>query len=103
MNFVAVCDSRKAAEMLKQRHSDTLRRIDRLYCSQEFRAENYKESSYKDKRGRDHRMLLISKSGMISLLMESGYRKSAAFKIYLIECMHAMEEIIENYPNDRKD
>ena len=103
MNFVPVCDSRKAAEMLNQRHADTLKHIDRLYCSQEFRAENYKESSYKDKRGRDHRMLLISKSGMILLLMESGYRKSAAFKIYLIECMHAMEEIIEDYSHNRKE
>lgn len=93
MAFVAMFDSRQAAEMLKQRHSDTLRRIDNLYCSNEFRAENYQESTYKDKLGRERRMVFISKYGMMFLLMESGHRKSTAFKIHLLECLHKVERL----------
>ena len=102
MTFIPAYDSRKAAELLKVRHSDMLRRISRLYCSSEFRAENFRDSTYKDKRGRERRMVLMTRGGLMFLLMESGHRKSVMFRLYLIKCMNEMERIIEEYSRKQK-
>ena len=102
MNFIAAYDSRRAAELLGARHSNVLRRISRLCCSEEFRAENFRDSTYKDRRGRERRMVLMTRGGLMFLLIESGHRKSTVFRLYLIKLMNEMERIVEEYSRAQK-
>ena len=63
-----VTDSLRVARHFHKRHSNVLRAIDLLACSDEFRRKHYAEDRYIDRCGRNQRMIQMSEDGMIFLV-----------------------------------
>ena len=97
----AFCSSLQVSEEFEKRHDNVLADIRNLDCSDDFRALNFQEIRWTvdlgQGRTRQSPLFLMTKDGFIMLLMESGYRKNAAFKMYLIKCMNEMEQLIKAY------
>lgn len=64
------------AEVFEKRHSDILRDIENLSCSQEFRERNFALSSYISSQGKELPMYEINKDGFSFLVM--GYTGASA-------------------------
>lgn len=59
------CDSLQVAETFKKRHSDVLRDIEKLECSNEFRERNFASSSYKSEQNKKMPKCLLAKDGFV--------------------------------------
>ena len=63
--------SQLVARAFSKRHSDVLRAIDNLECSQEFSERNFALAKTKDKQGKERRSFNITKDGFTFLAMGS--------------------------------
>ena len=73
--------SRLIAEIFEKRHSDVIRAIENLECSQDFTERNFALSDYKDDSGKYNKEYIITKDGFIMLAM--GFTGEKAFKTYI--------------------
>lgn len=92
---VTVVTSIDIAETFGKRHSDVLRDIDNLECSEEFTERNFALSSYKDSSGKSNRMYHITKDGFTILAMGYTGEKAMKFKENYILQFNAMEKLLK--------
>ncbi len=90
------CDSLQVAETFKKRHSDVLRDIEKLECSNEFRERNFASSSYKSEQNKKMPKCLLAKDGFVFLVMGYRGKKAARFKESYINRFNQMENFIKS-------
>lgn len=83
------------AEVFGKRHDHVMRDIENLECSSDFRLPNFGESTFVNEQGRRFRKYLLSKDGLMFLVM--GYRgaKAAEMKERYIAEFNRMEQFIK--------
>lgn len=99
---VTVVTSLDVAETFGKRHSDVLRDIDNLECSDRFTERNFALSSYKDLSGKNNRMYLITKDGFTILAMGYTGEKAMRFKEGYIKQFNAMEKALIGKMKERE-
>ena len=93
----AFTTSRKVAELFGKDHRNVLRAIRLLDCDEEFTALNYELTDFIDKNGDSRPEYLISKDGMVFLVMGFTGKKAAQFKLLYIRAFNwMMEQLHEN-------
>ena len=100
MPLIIFCNSIQAAQILMTNHKTILRRIRNLHCSDEFRKENFLETTDKDTRNRKRPLFLLTKLGLNLLLLNSGFRKSSQFRMALIERFNKINEDVIRFIED---
>ena len=89
--------SRQVAELFEKEHRNVLRAIRLLECDEEFTALNYELTDFIDKNGDSRPEYLISKDGMVFLVMGFTGKKAAQFKLLYIRAFNwMMEQLHEN-------
>jgi len=83
------------AEYFEKRHKDVLKAISKLGCSDEFKRRNFAPHKYKDDRGNNQPMYLMTKSGFSFLVMGFTGQKADRFKEDFINAFDAMEEALQ--------
>lgn len=91
---VTVVTSLDVAETFEKRHSDVLRDIEKLKCSQEFTERNFALTSYKDASGKTNKEYLITRDGFTMLAMGYTGEKAMRFKEAYIRQFNAMEKAL---------
>ncbi|WP_404840429.1 Rha family transcriptional regulator [Aeromonas media] len=86
--------SRQIAELFEKEHRNVLRAIRLLECDEEFTALNYELTDFIDKNGDSRPEYLISKDGMVFLVMGFTGKKAAQFKLLYIRAFNWMAEQI---------
>lgn len=87
-----VTDSRKVAQHFGKRHANVLRDIERLQCSEKFKAANF-EFSFEINdlaNGKPDKVCRMTKDGFLFLVMGYTGAKAAAIKESFIEAFNAM-------------
>lgn len=90
-----VVSSRDIAETFEKRHSDVLRDIENLHCSEKFTERNFALSSYKDSSGKSNKEYLLTRDGFTIVAMGYNGEKAMRFKEAYIEQFNAMEELLK--------
>lgn len=93
-NNQALTNSLLVAKEFGKEHNKVMRDIQNLACSQEFRAANFGESSYKSEQGKEFPMCTMTKDGFSFLVMGYTGKKAAVFKEAYIKAFNNMEEEI---------
>ena len=89
--------SRQVAELFEKEHRNVLRAIRLLECDEDFTALNYELTDFIDKNGDSRPEYLISKDGMVFLVMGFTGKKAAQFKLLYIRAFNwMMEQLHEN-------
>ena len=91
-----ITTSRKVADAFGKRHSDVLRAIDRLQCSDEFNERNF-AFSYENNdlaNGKPERVCRITRDGMAYLVMGFTGKKAAEFKVAYINAFNWMADML---------
>ena len=93
----AFTTSRQVAEQFGKDHRNVLRAIRLLDCDEEFTALNFELTDFIDKNGDSRPEYLISKDGMVFLVMGFTGKKAAQFKLLYIRAFNwMMEQLHEN-------
>lgn len=92
---MTVVSSLDVAETFEKRHSDVLRDIENLKCSDEFTQRNFALSSYKDSSGKSNKEYLITRDGFTILAMGYTGEKAMRFKESYIKQFNAMEKALQ--------
>ncbi|MFQ2225848.1 Rha family transcriptional regulator [Aeromonas hydrophila] len=87
--------SRQVAELFGKEHRNVLRAIRLLDCDEEFTALNYELTDFIDKNGDSRPEYLISKDGMVFLVMGFTGKKAAQFKLLYIRAFNWMMEQLQ--------
>lgn len=87
--------SRQVAELFGKEHRNVLRAIRLLDCDEEFTALNYELTDFIDKNGDFRPEYLISKDGMLFLVMGFTGKKAAQFKLLYIRAFNWMMEQLQ--------
>lgn len=87
--------SRQVAELFGREHRNVLRAIRLLDCDEEFTALNYELTDFIDKNGDSRPEYLISKDGMVFLVMGFTGKKAAQFKLLYIRAFNWMMEQLQ--------
>ncbi|MNZ10453.1 Phage regulatory protein Rha [compost metagenome] len=89
--------SRQVAELFEKEHRNVLRAIRLLECDEEFTVLNYELTDFIDKNGDPRPEYLITKDGMVFLVMGFTGKKAAQFKLLYIRAFNwMMEQLHEN-------
>lgn len=95
-----VTTSRKIAKLFGKRHSDVVRAINELDCSDDFRERSYALSQYDQKMptggNKSVNEFLITKDGMTFLVMGFKGKEAAKFKESYINAFNWMTELLQN-------
>lgn len=91
-----LCDSLQVAETFNKRHSDILRAIENMNCSENFSQRNFALTSYKDVQGKSRPEYLMTKDGFTMLAMGFTGKKAMKFKEAYIERFNQMEQFIQS-------
>lgn len=91
-----VTDSLVIAEHFEKNHSDVLRDIRNLGCSDEFRLSNFAESTYLNQRGRETPRYLITQQGFMIVAMGYTGPKAMDFKERFIAEFDNMRDQLAN-------
>lgn len=86
--------SRQIAELFEKEHRNVLRAIRLLDCDEEFIALNYELTDFIDKNGDPRPEYLITKDGVVFLVMGFTGKKAAQFKLLYIRAFNWMAEQI---------
>ncbi|RBP79092.1 transcriptional regulator [Marinomonas rhizomae] len=91
------------AKCFGKRHSDVLRRVEKLECSAEFNERNFALVEYEDGKGESRPMYRITRDGFVFLAMGFTGAKAAQFKEAYINAFNQMEKHqIEKQLNEQK-
>ncbi|SUU27051.1 Rha family phage regulatory protein [Aeromonas hydrophila] len=89
--------SRQIAELFEKEHRNVLRAIRLLDCDEEFTALNYELTDFIDKNADSRPEYLISKDGMVFLVMGFTGKKASQFKLLYIRAFNwMMDQLHEN-------
>lgn len=99
---VTVVTSLDVAETFEKRHSDVLRDIERLQCSEEFTERNFALTSYKDASGKNNKEYLITRDGFTMLVMGYTGEKAMQFKEAYIRQFNNMEKLLKEKVVERQ-
>ncbi len=88
----AFTNSLDVAEKFEKRHTNVLRAISNIECSQSFNRLNFELISYKDDRGRQQNMFEMAKNGFIFLVMGFTGKLAAQIKEAYIAAFDRMEQ-----------
>lgn len=99
----AVCDSLQIAEMFEKRHDHVIRDIEKLDCSDEFRAPNFGETYYKDLQNKRQKKYFITKDGFVFLVMGYRGKRAAEFKEAYIKRFNDMAGFIRTLYGIKED
>ena len=86
--------SRQVAELFEKEHRNVLRAIRLLECDEEFTALNYELTDFIDKNGDPRPEYLMTKDGMVFLVMGFTGKKAAQFKLLYIRAFNWMVDQI---------
>ena len=86
--------SRKVAELFGKEHRNVLRAIRLLDCDEEFTALNFELTDFIDKNGDPRPEYLMTKDGMVFLVMGFTGKKAAQFKLLYIRAFNWMVDQI---------
>lgn len=86
--------SRKVAELFGKEHRNVLRAIRSLDCDEEFAALNFELTDFIDKNGVPRPEYLMTKDGMVFLVMGFTGKQAAQFKLLYIRAFNWMAEQI---------
>ncbi|MFM4851163.1 Rha family transcriptional regulator [Aeromonas caviae] len=87
--------SRQIAELFEKEHRNVLRAIRLLECDEEFTALNYELTDFIDKNGDSRPEYLISKDGMVFLVMGFTGKKASQLKLLYIRAFNWMMEQLQ--------
>ena len=94
--------SRLIAEIFEKRHSDVIRAIENLECSQDFTERNFAVSDYKDDSGKSNKEYIITKDGFVMLAMGFTGEKAFKFKEQYINAFNSMERELKRIYEERQ-
>jgi len=99
--------SLQVAEAFEKRHTDVLRDIKALDCSDDFRQRNFASAEYLDKQGKPRKAYRMTKDGFTFLAMGYTGKKAAQFKEAYIRAFNEMEaklrgDALPNHENVRE-
>lgn len=97
-----VTTSRKIAEGFKKRHSDVLRDIENLRCSETFRERNFALSSYKSEQNKILKEYIVTEDGFTILCMGYGGERAMEFKERYIAEFNAMRDELKRIHTERQ-
>jgi Rha family phage regulatory protein len=83
--------SRKVAEFFEKEHSNVLKAIDNLECSEIFRKVNFNSTNYLDVQGKNKREVVLTKDGFVFAVMGFTGKKASQFKEAYIKAFNKME------------
>ncbi|UWH29746.1 Rha family transcriptional regulator [Aeromonas veronii] len=86
--------SRQIAELFEKEHRNVLRAIRLLECDEEFSALNFELTDFIDKNGNPRPEYLITKDGMVFLVMGFTGKQAAQFKLLYIRAFNWMAKQI---------
>lgn len=98
---VAVVTSLDVAETFEKRHSDVLRDIEHLQCSDEFTQRNFALSSYKDASGKANKEYTMTRDGFSILVMGYTGEKAMKFKEAYIFQFNVMDRMLKDLLEER--
>ena len=98
-NEVPRTTSLVVAKFFGKRHSDVLRTISKLDCSDEFSLRNFAQSDFVDERGRVRQMTSMTKDGFIFLVMGFTGRQAARLKETYINEFNRMSDALSQRQN----
>ncbi|MET3700024.1 Rha family phage regulatory protein [Bacillus oleivorans] len=90
-NDQVVTDSLNISEVFGKRHSDVLRDVRDLGCSEDFRQRNFAESSYINSQNKEMPMYYMNKKGFTLLVMGYTGKEAMKFKEAYINEFERME------------
>ncbi|WP_226000943.1 Rha family transcriptional regulator [Paenibacillus sp. BJ-4] len=93
-NGQTVTDSLTVAEVFGKRHSDVLRSIANLECSEEFNERNFASVDYIDGKGETRPKFIITENGFSFLAMGYTGKEAARFKEMYITEFNRMKETL---------
>jgi Rha family phage regulatory protein len=79
------------AEKFGKGHKDALKAIRNMECSEEFSRRNFAPSNYRDRRGKQQPMFLMTRDGFSMLAMGFTGRQAAEWKEKFIAAFNKME------------
>ena len=82
------------AKKFGKRHSDVLRAVKNLDCSEEFSLRNFASADYIDAQGKKRQMFSMTKDGFIFLVMGFTGKKAAEFKEWYINEFNRMAAML---------
>lgn len=87
-------DSRLVAKFFSKSHTNVLRAFDNLECSEQFIKLNYELADFIDKNGEKRRKVIMTKDGLIFLVMGFTGKNAALVKERYIAAFNHMVEIL---------
>lgn len=96
-----VTTSRKIAIGFNKRHSDVLRDIENLGCSNEFTERNFALTSYKDVSGKSNKEYIVTEDGFSILCMGYTGDRAMEFKERYIAEFNAMRDELKRIHVER--
>lgn len=99
---ITVVTSLDIAETFGKEHARVLRDIRKLECSDEFRVDNFAESSYQNSQNKKQPMYLITRDGFTLLVMGYTGEKEMRFIEAYIRQFNAMEKALVGKIKERK-
>lgn len=97
-----VTTSRKIAQGFEKRHSDVLRDIENLGCSDSFRERNFALSSYKSEQNKNLKEYIVTEDGFTILCMGYGGERAMEFKERYIAEFNAMRDELKRLHTERQ-
>ena len=95
-NEVPKTTSLVVAKFFGKRHSDVLRAVSKLDCSEDFSQRNFALADYIDEQGKPRTMLSMTKDGFIFLVMGFTGKQAAQFKESYINAFDEMSSFINS-------
>lgn len=83
--------SRQIATHFEKRHTDVLRAIAKLECSEEFSRRNFASAHYLDEQGKPRQEYTLTRDGFVFLCMGFTGKEAAQWKEKYIAAFNAME------------
>ncbi len=93
-NERAITTSQKIAERFGKKHTDVLKAIRNLECSDDFNGRNFAPVEYTDKKGQSRPMYEITHDGFSFLVMGFTGKDAAKFKEEFITAFNQMEQLL---------
>lgn len=93
---IAVVSSRDVSEIFNKNHQHVLEAIRSCQCSNEFSRSNFRQSKYKDSRGKIQPEILLTKNRFAFIVMGLTGKKAALFKEAYITRFDEMEQFIRS-------
>jgi Rha family phage regulatory protein len=76
-------------------HDNVIKAINNISCSDDFRAVNFNGATYKDRQGKERKLILLTKKGFIKLVFGFTGKKADRFQEAYIDKFEEMEDLLK--------